>query len=84
MAIPGTLNRMPSLASSGNRVAVAWTSTHNDIMDVYAAVSENDGATFSSPQRVNDKPGDVSSNAEQPPRVAMLRIGHHDHLAVTA
>ena len=40
-------------------------------MDVFAAVSEDGGATFSEPHRVNDRPGDVSSNAEQPPRVAV-------------
>jgi len=69
LGIPGTLNRMPSLAVSGNRVVAVWTSTLKDVMDVYTAISENGGATFSSPQRVNDRPGDASSNAEQPPRV---------------
>ena len=71
LAVPGTLNRMPSLAVSGNRVAAVWTSTLNDVMDVYAAVSEDGGATFSGPRRVNHLPGDARSNAEQPPRVVM-------------
>ena len=62
---------MPSLAVLGNRVVVVWTSTANDVMDVYAAVSEDGGATFSEPRRVNDRAGDVSSNAEQAPRVAL-------------
>ncbi len=71
LAVSGTLNRMPSLAVSGNRVVAVWTSTKNEVMDVYAAVSEDGGRNFSSPERVNDTPGDVSSNAEQPPRVVM-------------
>jgi len=71
LAVPGTLNRMPSVAVLGNRVVVVWTSAAHDVMDVYAAMSEDGGATFSEPRRVNDRAGDVSSNAEQPPRVAM-------------
>ena len=71
LGVAGTLNRMPSLASIGDRVVAVWTSTQNDVMDVYAALSEDGGATFSSPHRVNDRPGDVSSNAEQPPRAVM-------------
>ncbi len=71
LAVPGTLNRMPSLAVLGNRVVAVWTSTAKEVMDVYAAVSEDGGATFSEARRVNDRPGDVSSNAEQAPRVAL-------------
>jgi hypothetical protein len=71
IAVPGTHNRMPSLAVLGNRVVVVWTSTAKDVMDVYASISEDGGVTFSEPRRVNDRPGDVSSNAEQAPRVAM-------------
>ena len=62
---------MPSLAVLGNRVVAVWTSTAKDVMDVYAAVSEDGGATFSEPRRVNNRAGDVSSNAEQAPRVAL-------------
>jgi hypothetical protein len=70
-AVAGALNRMPSLAVSGNRVVVAWTATVNDVMDVYAATSEDAGATFSTPRRIIDSTGRVSANAEQPPRVAI-------------
>jgi hypothetical protein len=70
LGVAGSLNRMPSLAVSGNRVVAVWTATRDDVMDVLAAVSEDGGATFREPLRVNDTPGDVSSNAEQPPRVA--------------
>ena len=71
IAVPGTLNRMPSLAVLGSRVVLVWTSTAKDVMDVYASISEDGGVTFSEPRRVNDRPGDVSSNAEQAPRVAL-------------
>jgi len=71
LAVPGTANRMPSLGVSGNRVAAVWTSTKDEVMDVYAAISEDGGRTFSEPRRVNNLPGDARSNAEQPPRVAM-------------
>ena len=71
LAVVGSLNRMPSLASAGARVAVAWTSTSNDVMDAYVAISEDAGVTFREPIRVNHIPGDVSSNAEQPPRVSI-------------
>lgn len=73
LAVPGTLNRMPSIAVMGSRVVVVWTSTAHDIMNVYAAVSGDGGATFSEPRRVNDQLGDVSSNAEQAPRVALTQ-----------
>jgi hypothetical protein len=75
LAVPGTLNRMPSVAVLGSRVVVVWTSTAHDVMDVYAAISEDGGATFLDPRRVNDRPGDASSNAEQPPRVALSESG---------
>jgi hypothetical protein len=71
LAVPGTLNRMPSVAVLGSRIVVVWTASAHDVMDVYAAISEDGGATFSEPRRVNDRPGDVSSNAEQAPRVAV-------------
>ncbi len=71
LAVPGTVNRMPSLAVAGDRVVAVWTSTANDVMNVYTAISDDAGATFSEARRVNDRPGDVSANAEQAPRVAL-------------
>ena len=50
LAVSGTLNRMPSLAVSGNRVVAVWTSTQNDVMDVYAAVSEDGGSDVLEPR----------------------------------
>jgi Cu/Ag efflux protein CusF len=44
-------------------------------MNVYSAVSDDRGATFNVQRRVNDQPGDVSANVEQPPRVAISSSG---------
>jgi Cu/Ag efflux protein CusF len=76
-AMAGEVSAMPSLAVSGNRVALAWTGTRNTTgtknptMNVYAAVSEDGGITFPVQTRVNDRDKDVSANVEQPPRVAV-------------
>ena len=40
-------------------------------MNVYCAISTDGGVTFPVQGRVNDLDGDVSSNVEQPPRVAI-------------
>ncbi|MSO55603.1 MAG: exo-alpha-sialidase [Acidobacteria bacterium] len=71
LAVVGAVNAMPSVAVNGERVVVVWTARTDEAMDVYAAVSEDNGVTFSPPTRVNDQDGDVSSNAEQPPRAAI-------------
>ncbi len=71
LRVAGALNRMPSLGVSGQRVIASWTATANDVMHVYAAVSEDSGATFSPPVRLDDESERVSANAEQPPRVAV-------------
>ncbi len=71
LRVAGALNRMPSLAVSGQRVIASWTATADDVMHVYAAVSEDAGATFSPPVRLDDESERVSANAEQPPRVAV-------------
>jgi hypothetical protein len=75
LAVAGAVNGMPSLAVSGDRVVAVWTATSKDAMNVYAAVSENGGVSFSDHRRVNDQDGDVSANAEQPPRVAIGSTG---------
>lgn len=63
-------NRGVSVASSGKRVVAAWAATANGVTDIYAAVSEDEGASFGAPIRVNDVSGDARVNGEQPPRVA--------------
>jgi Cu/Ag efflux protein CusF len=71
VAMAGELNAMPSLAASGDRVVLVWTGTKDGVMSLYSAVSDDRGASFNMRRRVNDQPGDVSANVEQPPRVAM-------------
>lgn len=73
LAISGMANATPSIAASGDFVAVAWGATDaNGSTDVYAAVSLDGGVTFGEPVRVNDEDGDASLNGEQPPRVALV------------
>ena len=62
---------MPSLAVSGDRIAVVWIGTKSGTQSVYTAISEDGGVTFPMQKRVNDRDGDVSANVEQPPRVAV-------------
>lgn len=64
-------NTTPGLASSGRWVVAVWTATQNGHPDVYAATSDDDGAQFRSPVRVNDVAGEAHVYGEDPPRVAM-------------
>ena len=71
LAVSGATNATPSLAVGAGLLAVVWTAQKSGVVDVYAAVSRDGGATFSVPSRVNDQPGDASANAEQPPRIVI-------------
>jgi hypothetical protein len=64
-------NRGVSAAASGDRVVAVWAAAKNGSTDIVAVTSEDAGATFSAPIRVNDLPGDARVNGEQPPRVAV-------------
>jgi Cu/Ag efflux protein CusF len=75
VSMVGEVNAMPSLAALGDRVVLVWTGTRDGVMSVYSAVSDDRGATFNIQRRVNDQPGDVSANVEQPPRVAISTAG---------
>lgn len=68
---PGADNRGVSAAASGDRVIAVWAVTKDGNTDIQAAASEDAGAHFSDPVRVNDRPGDARVNGEQPPRVAI-------------
>lgn len=74
VGIPGHINEHVSIASDGaRRVAAVWSaSSESDGTNVLAAVSEDGGASFGPPVRVNaiDRPARV--NGEQPPRVALV------------
>ena len=73
LGVPGADNRGVSVASDGQRVAVAWAAVTESATNVYAAVSRDGGQTFGAPARVNDLDGDVRANGEQPPRIAVGR-----------
>jgi hypothetical protein len=74
VGIPGQINEHVSIASDGaTRVAMVWSaSSESDGSNILAAVSEDGGASFGPPVRVNaiDRPARV--NGEQPPRVALV------------
>lgn len=69
--VAGATNATPSVAVAGRTVAVVWTATKDGATNVYVAVSDDAGASFSGPRRVNDQDGDATANNEQPPRVAI-------------
>ena len=74
VGVPGQINEHVSVASNGaGRVAVAWSaSSASDGSNIFAALSEDGGASFGPPVRVNaiDRPARV--NGEQPPRVTLV------------
>src|SRR5262245_51743395 len=72
LAVAGRTNANVSLAVNGPLVVAVWAaSLPAGTTDIYAAVSQDSGATFAAPIRVNSKPGDARVNGEQPPRVAI-------------
>lgn len=74
LAIPDRANATPSIAADGDVVVVAWSAaTPSGTTDVYAAISHDEGHTFSAPARVNDVDGDARVTGEQPPRVTLER-----------
>src|SRR5688500_5001490 len=75
LGVPGAVNGTPSLTIAGRTVAAVWTATQDGATNVYLAMSNDGGATFSEPRRVNDQHGDASANNEQPPRVTVSGSG---------
>jgi hypothetical protein len=71
LAVPGRSNSAPSAAAWGRTVAVVWTASTAAQSDIYISVSEDSGATFGAPIRVNDVEGDARASGEQPARIAM-------------
>jgi hypothetical protein len=69
LAVPGASNSTPSLTAAGRTVAAIWTATKDGSTNLYLAISNDGGATFSPPRRVNDIDGDAGATNEQPPRV---------------
>jgi hypothetical protein len=75
LGVAGAVNATPSLTIAGRTVAAVWTATKDGATNVYLAMSNDGGATFSEPRRVNDLDGDASANNEQPPRATLSGSG---------
>lgn len=71
LAVPGRANAAPWIASTGRFVAVTWGAQLAGKWDVFVATSDDEGATFSAPSRVNAVEGDARISGEIPPRVAL-------------
>jgi hypothetical protein len=84
VAVAGRSNANPSIAASGQFVAIAWGATAPDgPTDIYAAASRDGGRTFGAPTRVNDVVGEARLSGEQPPRITLVpRIGQEPSLVV--
>ncbi len=72
LSVDGRSGDNVSIAASGAYVAVTWSGAATNVMDVYAALSRDGGASFSPPVRVNSTAGDARVGGEQPPRVALV------------
>jgi hypothetical protein len=71
LALADRSNAHLSLAADGDRVGAVWAASNSAGTDIYAAFSEDDGAHFGAPVRVNDVPGDANAGGEQPPRIVI-------------
>jgi hypothetical protein len=72
LAVPGRSNAHVSLAADGAHVVAVWAGgLPGGSTDIFAATSDDGGATFGPPVRVNGTPGDARVNGEQPPRVTV-------------
>lgn len=71
LGVAGHANSTPSLAVLERTVAAVWTAAKEGTTNLYLAVSNDGGATFSAPRRVNDQDGDAGATNEQPPRVVI-------------
>ena len=75
LGVAGASNTTPSLFSVGQTVVVVWTAATEGKSNIYLAVSNDGGAKFSAPVRVNDQDGDAGATPEQPPRVVISGSG---------
>jgi hypothetical protein len=71
VGVVGAVNSTPTLAALDRTVVAVWSAVKDDKANVFAAVSNDGGVTFSEPRRVNDKDGDATANNEQPPRAVI-------------
>jgi hypothetical protein len=88
LSVAGRSSEFVTLAAAGDFVVAVWAASAAEAgTDVYTAVSRDAGATFDTPVRVNDRPGDAKVNGEQPPQVAVVAGGAEDpriHVVWTA
>ena len=82
LGVAGLANSTPSLAVLDRTVVAVWTAVKDGSVNVYLATSNDGGASFSEPRRVNDQDGDVSANNEQPPRAVISGSGSARTLTV--
>jgi hypothetical protein len=89
LGIAGRANATPSIAASGDVVAVVWGATtrssgrSGSATDVYVALSRDGGRVFGPAFRVNDVDGGASLGGEQQPQVALVpRPGHEPSIVV--
>jgi hypothetical protein len=61
-----------SLTARDNMVALAWSTSADAGMNVYAAVSLDGGKSFGAPLRVNADDGGARVSGEQPPRAVLI------------
>jgi hypothetical protein len=71
LTVAGRSNYAPAVAALGKLVAVVWTAGTDARSDIYVSVSNDAGATFGAPVRVNDVDGDARASGEQAARVAI-------------
>jgi hypothetical protein len=71
LAVADRANAHVTLASERTRVTAVWAATGTSGTDIYLATSDDGGARFGPPVRVNDVDADATANGEQPPRVAV-------------
>ena len=82
LAVSGHANAHPSVATDGDVAVVTWSARRGGGSDVYAAVSNDGGATFGRPVRVNTSAGAALTAAERPPRIAIASTGGTRAIAV--
>ena len=79
IGVAGRSNANASIASSGSFVGVAWAARSKDgATDIYTATSRDGARSFGAPVRVNQMPGEASTNGEQPPRIVLNPRGSID------
>ena len=79
LKVDGHANANVSVAARDRFVSVVWAAVaEGGSTDIYAAMRRDAGATFGSPLRVNDLPGDAHVSGEQPPRIVLVPRANGD------